>query len=305
MEYYFGVFRSPGAEIFNIGPFSLRWYGLLIALSVFIGLRLSTELARRRNLSSSIINDILPILLLSSIIGARIYYVVFEWRNFSGDNFWSVINILGITIPIPSLLEIWGGGIAIHGALIGGALSITIFCRLKRKSALEVFDVLLPSVALGQAIGRWGNFFNNEAFGIPTDLPWKIYIPLRSRPAIFTQNEYFHPTFLYESIWNICIFLILLYLFKMDKKTKNEIIRPGFISSAYLMLYGIGRLWIESLRIDPLCFGGLPPYCSEGVRMAQMMSIIFISMGAYGLYRFRQKTKDAFIKNISSLGKNK
>ena len=150
---------------------------MLIAISVLVGLNLSGDLALKKGLKKSLINDLLPILVLASVIGARIYYIAFEWRNYTGKNFWSSINFLNLNIPIPSALEIWGGGIAIHGALIMGALSIIFFCRWHKESFWNVFDVLVPSIALGQAIGRWGNFFNNEAFGVPTNLPWKLFIP--------------------------------------------------------------------------------------------------------------------------------
>ena len=127
MEHIFLALRSPGPELFQLGPFSLRWYGLLIAISVLVGLNLSGELASKKGFKKSLISDLLPILVLASVIGARIYYVAFEWRNYTGKNFWSSINFLNLNIPIPSAIEIWGGGIAIHGALIMGTLSIIFF----------------------------------------------------------------------------------------------------------------------------------------------------------------------------------
>ena len=120
MGAFLSTFMSPGSEFIQLGPFTIRWYGLLIAIAVLIGLNLSSKLANQRGLKNGLISDLLPLLVLSSIIGARIYYVSFEWRNYSGINFWSSINLLGLTIPIPSAIEIWGGGIAIHGALIAG-----------------------------------------------------------------------------------------------------------------------------------------------------------------------------------------
>ena len=284
MEHIFLALRSPGPELFQLGPFSLRWYGLLIAISVLIGLNLSGELARKKGLKKNLINDLLPILVLASVIGARIYYVAFEWRNYTGKNFWSSINFLNLNIPIPSAIEIWGGGIAIHGALLMGTLSIIFFCRWRKEPFWDVIDVLVPSVALGQAIGRWGNFFNNEAFGIPTNLPWKLFIPYRFRPEIFSTQDYFHPTFLYESVWNIFVFGILIFLFR--KANKREIALPsGSLSCLYLITYSLGRLWIEALRTDPLCLGGVPPFCEGGLRIAQLISLILISAGLVGLWR--------------------
>jgi len=284
MEHIFLALRSPGPELFQLGPFSLRWYGLLIAISVLIGLNLSGELARKKGLKKNLINDLLPILVLASVIGARIYYVAFEWRNYTGKNFWSSIDFLNLNIPIPSAIEIWGGGIAIHGALLMGTLSIIFFCRWRKEPFWDVIDVLVPSVALGQAIGRWGNFFNNEAFGIPTSLPWKLFIPYGFRPEIFSTQDYFHPTFLYESVWNIFVFGILIFLFR--KANKREITLPsGSLSCLYLITYSLGRLWIEALRTDPLCLGGVPPFCEGGLRIAQLISLILISAGLVGLWR--------------------
>ncbi len=284
MEYILIALRSPGPELIQFGPFSLRWYGLLIAISVLVGLNLSGELARQRGLKQRLINDLFPLLVFASVIGARIYYVTFEWKNYTGKNFWSSINFLNFNIPIPSAIEIWGGGIAIHGALIMGTLSVIFFCRWRKESFWDLIDVLVPSVVLGQAIGRWGNFFNNEAFGIPTNLPWKLFIPYEFRPYIYSTKNYFHPTFLYESIWNILIFCLLIYLFNKSTISKFRI-PPGTISCVYLIGYSLGRFWIEALRIDPLCLGGIPPFCEGGIRVAQLISLLLMTSGLWGIWR--------------------
>ena len=185
--------QSPGEFL----PFTrdwvlpLRWYGLLIALAVLVGLNLSSWLAKQRNLEQGLISDLLPILVLAAVIGARIYYVTFEWPNYAANPF--------------KAFAIWEGGIAIHGALLTGTVAVILFCRWRRQPFWDVLDVLVPSVALGQAIGRWGNFFNGEAFGVPTDLPWKLLIESipRNVQKIFPEAQYFHPTFLYESLWNL------------------------------------------------------------------------------------------------------
>ncbi len=267
-------------------------------MAVFIGLNLSNKLAEQIGLKRGLVNDLLPYLVFSSIIGARIYYVAFEWRNYTGMNFWSSIRFLGLLIPIPSALEIWGGGIAIHGALITGFLSVFIFCRIRKQSFPDLLDVLLPSVALGQSIGRWGNFFNNEAFGIPTNLPWKLYIPPIYRPELFTENRYFHPTFLYESIWNLLVFFLLISIFRLGLKGSINL-PSGAISYIYLISYSVGRLLIEGLRTDPLCLGGLPPFCQGGLRIAQIISIILISIGSISLWRLLKKKHDVAEIKIS------
>ena len=287
MYFHPALIQSPGSQLINLGFISIKWYGLLIAISVLLGLNLSKKLARSRGIDPNFISEILPSLVLSSIIGARVYYVIFEYQQFSGDKFFTTIKILNIYLNIPSFLAIWEGGIAIHGALLGGFLSIYLFCKSK-KIPLKVFlDLLMPSVILGQSIGRWGNFFNNEAFGIPTNLPWKLFIPLSNRPNIFANSQYFHPTFLYESLWNLIIFTILIYIF--NKQSKDNSITPGLITSLYLVTYSFGRFWIEGLRIDSLCLGGFPPYCEGGLRVAQFISIFLFSSGLVWLYFLKFK----------------
>ena len=264
------MFQSPGSEIpLPLGPLTLRWYGLLIATAVLIGLYLSSWLAKQRKLENGLISDLLPLLVLFSVIGARIYYVAFEWRNYAGS-------------PLKAL-AIWEGGIAIHGALIAGTLTLILFCRWRRQPFWDVLDVLVPSVALGQAIGRWGNFFNSEAFGVPTDLPWKLFIPTSNRPLLYIDAEFFHPTFLYESIWNLLLFVVLIAVFRRGVKRSGSV-PAGAMSCLYLIGYSLGRVWIEGLRIDPLCIGALPPACEGGVRIAQLMSGVLAFLGIFGLW---------------------
>ena len=182
-------FQSPGPIIFEVGNFAIRWYGLLIASAVLIGVNLSQFLAKKRGLEPEYVADFATWGVLGAIPCARIYYVLFEWQNY-------------IDRP-QDIIAIWKGGIAIHGAVIGGILAGWLFARLSKISFWQLADVVTPSLILGQAIGRWGNFFNSEAFGGPTDLPWKLYIPPANRPYSLANYEYFHPTFLYESIWNV------------------------------------------------------------------------------------------------------
>jgi len=263
------LFTSPGPLLFQLGPFSLRWYGLLIAIAVLMGLLLATRLGRQRGIEPALIADLLPILVLAAVVGARIYYVTFEWRQYQ-------LNWL-------DALAVWRGGIAIHGALIGGTLAVILYCRWRRIAFWNLLDVLLPSVALGQAIGRWGNFFNSEAFGLPTDLPWKLTIPFANRPVEFLDHSTFHPTFLYESLWNIGVVALLLVLFQRGNQGKLNL-PAGALSCVYLLSYSTGRLWIEGLRIDPLCLAGTPPFCEGGLRMAQLVSLLLIAIGGLGLY---------------------
>jgi phosphatidylglycerol:prolipoprotein diacylglycerol transferase len=263
------VFTSPGPLVFQLGPFSLRWYGLLIALAVLLGLAIATRLGQQRAIEPGLIADLLPLLVLGAVIGARLYYVLLEWRQYQSH--WL------------DVFAIWRGGIAIHGALLGGTLTLVLFCRWRRQPFWPLLDVLVPAVALGQAIGRWGNFFNSEAFGLPTDLPWKLTIPPAQRPAAFLDQSTFHPTFLYESLWNLGVFALLLLLFQQGSRGRLQL-PPGALSCVYLMAYSSGRVWIENLRLDPLCLFSEPPFCQGGLRMAQLMSLLLISLGGFGLW---------------------
>jgi phosphatidylglycerol:prolipoprotein diacylglycerol transferase len=263
------AFTSPGPLVFQLGPFALRWYGLLIALAVLAGLALATRLGNARGIEPALIADLLPLLVLGAVIGARIYYVALEWRQYAAN-------------PIEAL-AIWRGGIAIHGALIGGVLTTILYCRWRRQPFWPLLDVLVPAVALGQAIGRWGNFFNSEAFGVPTDLPWKLRIPAANRPPEFLEQLYFHPTFLYESLWNVGVCVLLLVLFRQASRGRIQL-PAGALSCVYLMAYSSGRVWIEGLRIDPLCLFAEPPFCEGGLRMAQLVSLLLIALGGLGLW---------------------
>lgn len=265
----FLVFTSPGPLVFQLGPFALRWYGLLIALAVLLGLGLATRLAKARGIDPAVVADLLPVLVLGAVLGARIYYVALEWRQYAGN--WA------------DVFAIWRGGIAIHGALIGGLIATVLYCRWRRLAFWPLVDVLVPAVALGQAIGRWGNFFNSEAFGLPTDLPWKLRIPAESRPPEFLGELYFHPTFLYESLWNLSVCALLLWLFRAASRNRIQL-PAGALSCIYLMAYSSGRVWIEGLRLDPLCLLSQPPFCSGGLRMAQLVSLLLIGLGGLGLW---------------------
>jgi phosphatidylglycerol:prolipoprotein diacylglycerol transferase len=248
---------------------ALRWYGLLIATAVLMGLLLAMRLGRRRGIDPNLIADLLPVLVAGAVIGARTYYVALEWRQYQGH--WL------------DALAIWRGGIAIHGALLGGTLATVLYCRWRRQPFWPLLDVLVPAVALGQAIGRWGNFFNSEAFGLPTDLPWKLTIPIQNRPVEFLDAETFHPTFLYESLWNLGVLALLLTLFRAASRGRIQL-PAGALSCVYLMAYSSGRVWIEGLRLDPLCLLSDPPFCEGGLRMAQLVSLLLIAAGGLGLW---------------------
>lgn len=253
-------FTSPGPTIVELGPLTIRWYGLLIASAVLIGVSLSMSLAKRRNVNPDLLGDLAIWLVIAAIPSARLYYVLFEWKQYSQRP--------------DQIIAIWNGGIAIHGAILGGILAATIFARIRKVSVWQLADLVIPSLILGQAIGRWGNFFNSEAFGDPTNLPWKLYIPLERRPTLFANFEYFHPTFLYESLWNLMVFGLLMTLFFRDLKGKPRL-KVGTLALVYMVAYSCGRVWIEGLRTDSLMIGPL--------RIAQIVSLSAIALGLLGL----------------------
>ncbi len=264
-------FASPGPNILQIGSFALRWYGLLIASAVLIGVNLSIHLAKKRQMNGDLIGDLSIWLVLAAILCARLYYVLFKWDYYSAHP--------------QEIIAIWQGGIAIHGAIIGGTLAALVFAKVKQVNFWDLADVVTPSLVLGQAIGRWGNFFNSEAFGSPIDpkWSWSLYIPSNRRPEQYLEQEYFHPTFLYESLWNIGVFGIVMLLFQRSLRSRKPL-KTGSLFMIYLITYSLGRLWIEGLRTDSLMLGGL--------KMAQVISLVGIGIGSIGLvwlYRQRQR----------------
>jgi phosphatidylglycerol:prolipoprotein diacylglycerol transferase len=246
--------------LFELGPLSVRWYGFLIASAVLIGVTLAQFLAKKRGLNPELVGDFAIWGLLGAIPMARLYYVLFQWQAYADHP--------------GQIIAIWRGGIAIHGAIIGGVLAGLIFARRQGISFWRLFDVITPSIILGQAIGRWGNFFNSEAFGRPTDLPWKLYIPPGMRPAQYLQESYFHPTFLYESLWNLLVFALLMWLFVQGQRGRFSL-KPGTLFLIYGITYSLGRFFIEGLRMDSLMFGP--------VRVAQLVSLAGIFLGGVGL----------------------
>lgn len=249
-------FTSPGPVIVELGPITIRWYGLLIASAVLIGVTLSQYLAKRRHVNPDLIGDLSIWLVIAAIPAARLYYVIFQWSEYSQHP--------------ERIIAIWQGGIAIHGAIMGGIVAALIFAKVKHISFWQLADLVAPSLILGQALGRWGNFFNSEAFGRPTNLPWRLYIPPENRPPELINFEYFHPTFLYESLWNLMVFALLIMLFRRGLSHHFRL-RVGTIFLVYLVTYSLGRVWIEGFRIDSLMLGPL--------RVAQFVSLMGIVVG--------------------------
>jgi phosphatidylglycerol:prolipoprotein diacylglycerol transferase len=254
------TFKSPGPTLIDLGPLTIRWYGFLIASAILIGVSLSMYLAKRRNVNPDLIADLSVWLVVAAIPCARLYYVAFEWERYAQRP--------------EDIVAIWQGGIAIHGAILGGILAALIFSGLNKTSVWLLADLVAPSLILGQAIGRWGNFFNSEAFGSPTDLPWKLYIPPQQRPSEYINYDYFHPTFLYESLWDLLVFGLLMTLFFRDLNRKPHL-KVGTLALVYAIAYSAGRVWIEGFRTDSLMLGP--------IRVAQLVSLGAIALGLIGL----------------------
>lgn len=262
------MFQSPGSIAFSIGPFSVHWYGILIGLGILLAYFYASAEFKRRKIDRKHLDDMVFWLVLAGILGARIYYVLFT----SGYYFAHPLEALAI----------WKGGLAIHGALIGGALTFAIYV-LKHKLKWTLYaDAIAPGMLLAQAIGRWGNFFNSEAFGAPTQLPWKLFIPEQNRPAQYVDFSYFHPTFLYESLWNLLGFALLVWLARRGGRQAGEH-RAGYVFFTYFIWYSVGRFFIESLRTDSLYMGQF--------RAAQIASVLLFSLGLAGLIILRKKSR--------------
>ncbi|WP_312700108.1 prolipoprotein diacylglyceryl transferase [Sedimentibacter sp.] len=236
---------------FRIFGIDIMWYGVLISLGVLLGVFFAVKEARRIGFKEDNVLDFLLIAIPVAIIGARAYYVIFSWDYYS-QNPSEIINIRN-------------GGLAIHGALIAGVITGILFCKKRKINVLQLLDILMPSVALGQAIGRWGNFVNQEAHGGPTDLPWGIVV----------NGQKVHPTFLYESIINIAVFIFLTWFTRKKKTTHGQIL------ALYLILYSAGRVFVEGLRTDSLMF--------LNMRVAQLISLAMILSGVVLWYVVRKK----------------
>jgi phosphatidylglycerol:prolipoprotein diacylglycerol transferase len=262
------VFRSPGpialafrlpADLPLVGGLSvsIRWYGVLIASSMAFGLWLSAREAARRGESPDDLLKAAEIALIGGLIGARLYYVLFNLDYYQTQPWWR-------------MFAVWEGGLAIHGGLIAGLLTGGAYVWAKGLPLLAYLDIVAPSLMLAQAIGRWGNFFNEEAFGRPTELPWKLYISEPRRPPAFVDHQYFHPTFLYESLWNAATFLLLYVVLRRRFERA-----PGALFLAYLGFYSLGRFWVEGLRTDSLMLGSF--------RVAQLVSVAAVIVAAVGI----------------------
>ena len=245
----------------QLGPISIRWYAICIVSGLILAVYLSMKEAPRKKINPDDIIDFILIAFPLAIVGARLYYVIFEWGYYSQH--------------LGEIFAIWNGGIAIYGGLLTGALILYLFSRRRLIEPIDFLDIAAPSVMIAQSIGRWGNFFNQEAYG--TAVKSLNYLPSFIRDQMYIDGSYRQPTFLYESIWNLLGFLLILIL-----RRKPQFLRQGEITAFYLIWYGFGRMIIEGMRTDSLMFAGL--------RVSQWLSMILILVGfAIIIYQRRKK----------------
>ena len=258
-----GIYLKNVGQSISVFGFEIAFYGMIIGLGVISGIMLAAYIAKKTNQNVDDYFDLALYAVICSVIGARIYYVAFSWESYKGD-FWSVFNLRE-------------GGLAIYGAVIAAVITVAVYTKIKKKSFWVMTDTAAPGLILGQAIGRWGNFFNREAFGEYTDSLFAMQLPIDAvRYSDITDTMWrhaeaiegvryiqVHPTFLYESVWNLAVLGILLWWRKYKKF-------DGEIFLMYLFGYGLGRVWIEGLRTDSLMIPG------TGIRVSQLLAFMLI-----------------------------
>ena len=249
----------------SIGGINIYWYSVLILTGVLVAIYVSLKESKKDNMHD-FINELITYVIIVGIIGARLYYVIFNFSLYKN-------NLIDI-------FKIWEGGLAIYGGVIAGFLAVVYLAKKQNKSIIKTTDIIVPGLILAQAIGRWGNFFNQEAYGQMVSLEFlkKIYIPNFIIDGMYIDGSYYHPTFLYESLWCLLGFVVLITLRKITKRKK------GIMTFTYFIWYGIGRFFIEGLRTDSLYLG---PF-----RISQIVSIILIITGIIGIiFSFKKGVK--------------
>ncbi|HCV9060737.1 TPA: prolipoprotein diacylglyceryl transferase [Staphylococcus aureus] len=243
------VFNYIDPVAFNLGPLSVRWYGIIIAVGILLGYFVAQRALVKAGLHKDTLVDIIFYSALFGFIVARIYFVIFQWPYYAENP--------------GEIIKIWHGGIAIHGGLIGGFIAGVIVCKVKNLNPFQIGDIVAPSIILAQGIGRWGNFMNHEAHGGPVSRAFleQLHLPNFIIENMYINGQYYHPTFLYESIWDVAGFIILVNIRKH--------LKLGETFFLYLTWYSIGRFFIEGLRTDSLMF-------TSNIRVAQLVSILLI-----------------------------
>lgn len=275
---YFHNF-NPNSILISIGFLKIYWYGFFIVLGSLIALLIILFLSKKYKIEKDIIIDLFFYLFIFGVIGARIYDVFLEWRYY-------------VKNPI-DVFKIWQGGLAIHGAILSGIIVLIVFIKKVKIKSLEKFSffekffkilsILVPGLVFAQFIGRWGNYFNQELFGRPTNLPWGIFIDPINRPLLYSSYSYFHPTFLYESLGCLLIFLILVFIhLNIIKKNKTNFKNSFLIVAIYFIFYSILRFFLEFIRIDFAPIIG-------GWRWPQIISVLIVVFFVFLTFKINNK----------------
>lgn len=240
--------------IFSLGNFEIRWYSVLILIGVFIGYKLAEKEAAKYDAPKDFMFNLTFWSVIVGLLGARLYYVIFNWSQYSHD--------------LLSVFRFWEGGLAIHGGIIAGLITMYFYCKKYNVRLIKITDIAVVSLLIAQAIGRWGNFFNSEAHGPATTLAIlksHVIVPEFVINGMYINGTYYEPTFFYESLWCILGFIIILII------RHNKNLHLGTLTAYYLMWYGTGRFFIESMRTDSLMLGGF--------KIAQIVSVIMFIIG--------------------------
>jgi len=274
------IWPVPDPVAFSFGRFEVRWYGIIIAIALVIGIFISYLIARYRNKRAEEIINFAPFAVIFGVIGARLLHVLVNWSYYSRN--------------LSYIFAFRRGGLAIQGVILGGVLALLVFCKIKKLDFWLWADIISPALVIGQAIGRWGNYFNQEAFGMPTSPPWGLYIDPAYRPFAYSNSAYFMPTFFYESIANFVLFGLLLWLHRLYRH-KPDRFPYGLIFSTYLGVYAVYRSIIEYFRLDSSLLFGI-----EGIKVVYVLDIITIIavliIVNYLVKRFRLKKSKEKIK---------
>ncbi|PLX26709.1 prolipoprotein diacylglyceryl transferase [Candidatus Parcubacteria bacterium] len=263
---------TPNSVLISFGPFTIYFYGFFIVCGILLGSTIVLKLAEKYHIEKNTIIDMAFWVIIVSIAGGRLYHIFLELPYY-------------LEHPLQTVM-IWRGGLAIHGAIIAGFFTTYFLAKKNQVNPIQLLAMFAPALALGQALGRWGNYFNQELFGLPTNLPWGIPIEYQKRVAGFEFYEYFHTTFLYESIGSVFIVIFLLYLHRVF--IKNKIDKYEIIVAFYLLLYSILRFSLEFVRIDKT-----PELL--GLRFPQIASIILAIISLYVIFK-NKKTLCSLIK---------
>lgn len=263
-------------EGFQLGPFVVHFYGILIMLGALGAAWMADRDAKRRGLDPELVWDMLPWLLIAGIIGARLWHILTPPESMVKQG---LTTAYYLTHPLDAL-AIWKGGLGIPGAVMGGVLALYLYARKKKQRFFTWLDIISPGLALAQAVGRWGNYINQELYGAPSNLPWAIFIDPAKRLPGFEEIATYHPLFLYESIWNL---LNMAFLLWVGRRFTNRL-KEGDIFLFYLIIYPVGRFLLEFLRLDASKVGGL------NANQTLMGLIALVSLAVLLWRRFGVKT---------------